>query len=242
LTTPKFFLSPAEMDRERITLSGGDHHHLSRVLRARPGDEVLLLDGSGLVARASIEEMRRDATTVVVSSRECVEEETPRMRLYQALLRGSKMDLVIQAAVELGASSVIPYACRRSLAAPDDLERRLKRWRSVALQASRVAGRAYLLEVKSPIEWKAMVHSTSRADLALYADEEGGKKASQVLSGTRALEIALIVGPEGGFEEEERAELRSSGARPVTLGPYVLRAESAGAALLAAARCGCGLL
>ena len=58
MTTPKFFLSPAEMDRERITLSGGDHHHLSRVLRARPGDEVLLLDGSGLVARASIEEMR----------------------------------------------------------------------------------------------------------------------------------------------------------------------------------------
>jgi len=242
LTTPRFFLSTTDLARNRVTLSGECHHHLSRVLRARPGDEVWLLDGRGGVARASVERMERDATVLVVEERERVPEERPRMHLYQALLKGVKMDQVIQAAVELGASSIVPYICRRSLPPRGDVERRVERWRSIALQASRVAGRAYLPRVGAPLSWEEMVEALAGADLSLFADERGGERVASALRNRRAGDVVLVVGPEGGFDDAERDEMRSRGARPVTLGPNILRAESAGAVFLAAARCGCDLL
>ncbi len=242
MTVPRFFISALAGEQESLSLSGADHHHLSRVLRARPGEEVWLLDGRGTVVRAVIDSMARHSTSLKVMERKQVEEERPRMHLFQAMLKGAKMDLVVEAAVELGVCSISPYACRRSRESPSLFERRLERLRSIALQSSRVAGRPYLPEITAPLTWKDMTSTLSGFGAALFADEQGGHRVAAALHDAGGVEMALVVGPEGGFEDEEREELMSLGARPVTLGPYIMRAEFAGMVLVAAARCACGLL
>ncbi|NPV58994.1 MAG: 16S rRNA (uracil(1498)-N(3))-methyltransferase [Actinobacteria bacterium] len=242
MTTPRFYVSAADLEDDRVTLSGGDHHHLCRVLRARVGDEVWLLDGRGLKATARIERLGRESSTLKVTDRKWEEEERPRLHLFQSLLKGSKMDLVVEVAAELGAASITPFTCRYSQATTPALERRVERWRAVAAQSSRVAGRRYLPEVGDPVDWKELLRSLSRFGVTLFADERGGERVAHVLRECEAEELALIVGPEGGFEDAEREELCSLGARSVSLGPHVLRAEFAGMALIAAARCACGLM
>ncbi|MBC7230192.1 MAG: 16S rRNA (uracil(1498)-N(3))-methyltransferase [Actinobacteria bacterium] len=242
MTIPRFFVTARDLTRERVVLSGADHHHLSRVLRAKVGDEVRIQDGCGGTARALIVGIGREATDLEVTERWREEEERPRLHLFQALLKGARMDLVVEAAAELGVSCVAPFACRRSRALSEETERRVERWRAICLQSSRVAGRLYLPEVFHPLPWEEMLGSLSSFDRVLFADEQGGERPAEALEGTGWGEVALVVGPEGGFEDTERDELRARGARPVSLGPYVLRAEYAGMVLVAAARCACGLL
>lgn len=245
MTIPRFFIPPLELQQDNIALRGKDHHHLGRVLRARLGDEVWLLNGSGDVARAAIEAMRRDFTLLRVVERKHVNEETPRMHLYQALLRGAKMDLVVEASVELGVSTVVPFVCRRSHAVTAVEERRLERWRAIAVQSARLAGRPYLPEILPPLAWEELTTKIRGSGTSLFADERGGVRVEDALKeakATRAVDIALVVGPEGGFEDVEREALRGEGAAPVTLGPYILSAEYAGMALIVAARCACGLM
>lgn len=242
MTTPRFYVSAADLEVDSVTLSGGDHHHLCRVLRARVGDEVWLLDGRGLKATARIERLGRESSILKLTDRKWEEEERPRLHLFQSLLKGSKMDLVVEVAAELGAASIIPFACRYSQSPTPALERRVERWRALAAQSSRVAGRLYLPEVGDPVDWQELLRSLSRFGVALFADERGGERVAHALHEPGTEDLAMVVGPEGGFEDAEREELRSLGARSVTLGPHVLRAEFAGMALVVAARCACRLM
>lgn len=242
MTIPRFYVSAADLEEDRVTLHGGDHHHLRRVLRARVGDEVWLLDGRGMKATARVERLGRESSLLKLTDRVWEEEERPRLHLFQPLLKSSKMDLVVEVAAELGAASIIPFTSRFSQATTPALERRVERWRAVAAQSSRVAGRLYLPEVGDPVDWQELLRSLSRYGITLFADERGGERVAHALRECGADELALIVGPEGGFEDAEREELRSLGARSVTLGPHVLRAEFAGMALIVASRCACGLM
>jgi len=240
LTIARFYLKDLAPSGGRVTLEKEEHHHASRVLRLRTGQEVMLLDGRGTVCRACVVAVDRQRTYVEIVEGRHEQEEKPRLLLYQALLKEAKMGEMVQRSVELGVAGVIPFISRRSLAACE--QRRWERWNRIAYEASRVAGRAYLPFVGEPLSWEGLITSLPGREMVLYADEKGGARPAAVLGDAAREEIAIVIGPEGGFTEGERSALREAGAVSVTLGPYNLRAESAGAVLASAVRAHFGLL
>ncbi len=238
MTVARFYLEELGETSDFAYLVDEEHHH-GRVLRLRRGEEALLLDGRGTVCRAVVVEITPRRTRLEILDRYREEEERPRFLLYQSMLAPSHMEEALRRSVELGVGSVIPFLSRRSRPLPEPAK--LERWRRVMRDASRVAGRAYLPRLEPPVTWEGLLQNIPGSDSALLADERGGRRASEVLVGGEK-EVALIVGPEGGFQGWEREMLRESGAVSVTLGRYNLRAESAGAVLLAAARAFFGLL
>jgi 16S rRNA (uracil1498-N3)-methyltransferase len=242
LTTARFYVSEQALLAGRLTLEGDEHHHASRVLRMRAGESVVLLDGRGGSGHGTIEEITPTHTLVVVNDSAHVIEELPKMHLFQGLPHGSKMDEVVQRGVELGAASLHPFATSRSRVPDASLARKVERWRRIALEASRVAGRAYLPEIAEIKSWDEAMRHLRNMDAALFADEAGGVRPASALAEERPAELALVVGPEGGFTHKERESMFGAGARPVTLGSNVLRTETAGMVLLAAVRCRYDLL
>jgi 16S rRNA (uracil1498-N3)-methyltransferase len=242
LTVPKFYISSQQPHEGRLVLKGENHHHLSRVLRLQKEDEVEVLDGEGLVARGRVAEITFSRAVIDVSNYDNLEEEKPRMHLYQALPQGKKMDEVIQRCVELGIHAIHPFACARSRSLDFVDENKLRRWKKIAVESSRTAGRAHLPRVDEAKGWGVMIEGLARMDLVIMADEEGGEKPSRALQGTHPDDLGLIIGPEGGFTDREREDLAGAGAKAVTLGLLILRTEAAGAVLVAAARCHLGLL
>ena len=242
MTVPRFYISSQQLHEGRLALEGDNHHHLSRVLRLHKGDEVKVLDGEGLVARGQVVEITSSQAVIDVSTVDRLQEEKPRMHLFQALPQGKKMDEVIQRCVELGVHAIHPFTCLRSRSLDVVDENKLRRWKKIAKESSRTAGRAYLPSLVEVEAWEAMLKSLNGMDAILMADEAGGVRPSQALQGSHPDDLGLIVGPEGGFSYGEREELVEMGARAVTLGALILRTETAGAVLTAAARCHLELL
>lgn len=241
MTTAKFYIDPSAFSAGQLRLDGAYHHHLSRVLRMRAGQSLQLMDGMGGMADGSILEISSSYTSILVGEVRRVEEERPRMILFQALPQGKKMDAVVQWSVELGAASVIPFACSRSRPLDDNVNGRHQRWCKIASESSRVAGRPYLPEIGKACDWTELLEKIENAEMALVADEAGGERPSAVLDGKDPDKVGLVIGPEGGFSTEERKDLYAF-AMPVTLGQTVLRTETAGMVLLAAVKCHFGLL
>jgi len=200
------------------------------------------MDGEGGVANGSILEISSTYTSILVGGVHRVEEERPRLILYQALPQGRKMDAVVQWSVELGAAAVIPFSCSRSRPLDNKVNGRHERWCKIAAESSRVAGRPYLPEVAEACDWTETLEKIGNTEISLMADEEGGERPSVALDGEDPAEVGLVIGPEGGFSDEERRDLHAKGARLVTLGSTVLRTETAGMVLLSAVRCHFALL
>lgn len=242
MTTPRFYVTGQDLRSGRFILRGGEHHHASRVLRMRGGEGVILMDGRGGLAHGVVEEMAADHASLIMREPVCEDEELPRLHVFQGLPRGSRMDGVVQAGVEFGAASIIPVECARSQPADKPARKRVERWRRIALESSRVAGRAYLPDVTGIMCWDEAFTTMQSMDIVLFADETGGVRPASALDEKEAMDLALVIGPEGGFDKGERRDLVAAGALAVTLGRHVLRAQTAGLALLAAVRCHYGLL
>ncbi len=242
MTIPRLYITQPQLREKRIILSDHDHHYLGRVLRMRKGEQVAVLDGAGTVGSARIVEMSAGSTVIAVESLEHLSEETPRLELYQALLSPAKMDRVVQDCAEAGVAAVTPFTCTRSRKMDESAAERLERWRKIAIEAWRLAGRAYMPAVAEPITWDLLLLELPQAPVVLFADETGGRRPVEVLGAERPERVGLIVGPEGGFCDEERGQLSSAQAMPVTLGKGIFRAETAGLALSLAARCHYGFL
>jgi 16S rRNA (uracil1498-N3)-methyltransferase len=242
LTIARFYVSSEELSGGRVVLAGQDHHHLSRVLRMRRGQEVTVMDGCGLVGRASIHEITPMQSIIVVEELVKMDEEQPRLHLYQAIPGAKKMDTVVRGAVESGICFIIPFSCHRSGSTRELSSGKMERWRKIALETSRLAGRSYLPEVSEPLDWDGALQSLCCLDRILYADERGGERPALTLGDEIPEELGLMVGPEGGFTDVEREDLAARGARAVTLGKNIMRTDTAGLVLTAAVRCHYGLL
>lgn len=242
MTTARLYVDHAALLEGMLSIEGEYHHHLSRVLRMRSGQVLQLMDGKGHIARGSILAISSTHTSIAVDEIITVERERPRMELFQALPQGRKMDDVVQLSVELGAASVVPFSCRRSRPQDAATRKRLERWRRIALESSRVAGRPYLPEIREALTWAELLAETESRDIMIVADEKGGKRPQDVLPAAETGEIGLVIGPEGGFAGTERKDLIERGASPVSLGPTLLRTQTAGMVLMAAVRCHYGIL
>jgi len=242
LTTARFYIPSDALQAGRVSLEGEDHHHASRVLRMKSGEIVVLLDGKGTVGHGTVLAIDSTHTMIEIESTRKESEPRPLLHLFQGLPHGTKMDDVVHWGVELGAASLVPFLSSRTGSVDAPLERRVRRWSRIALEASRVAGRAYLPEVTEVKTWQEAVDHLRGMDTVVFADEAGGERPAKALSEPRPDQLGLVVGPEGGFTDAERESLAQVGAIAVTLGDTVLRTETAGMVLLAAVRCYYGLL
>ncbi len=208
-------------------------HHALRVLRLRDGESVVLFDGGGGEVEARLA-VRGKAVFAQLGKARAVERESPlRIVLVQALASGDKMDWVVQKAVELGAQAVQPVQAERSVLrlAGDRADKRVAHWQQVAVAACEQCGRNRVPEVRALQALPAWLAAHREAVVVVLAPDGGaGLAAVPVPEGT----IHLAVGPEGGWSDAELAAFDAAGARRLSLGPRILRTETAGLAALAA--------
>lgn len=231
---PRFFVpSPLAAGRE-LALPSAAAHHAARVLRLKRGDAVTLFDGEGGEYAAEIRGATNRAVDVVVTERRAVERESPlRVTLVQALIAAERMDYAIQKAVELGASAIAPVGTARGVPRLEGerARRRVEHWRAIAIAACEQCGRNRLPEVHAPTELAAWLRQPASAPIRLMLAPSAGEALPRAIPGQK---VELLVGPEGGFTAEEEGAAATAGFRAVRLGPRILRAETAGPAMLAA--------
>ena len=217
-----------ELNRTVVGLDADSARRLKKVMRMSDGDRVTLFDGRGLEADAVLVEGGRH---VSISALRQVEESGPIIHLYPALIRANRFDWVIEKAVELGARSIRPVVCERSLI--DEAGDRSERWRRLAIEAAEQSGRKLLPEVHPPQRLETALTNAAGKLVVAWEREPSATVAESV---HHTSELSLFTGPEGGYSDAEIENARISGANLVTLGPYTLRAETAAIILLGAAK------
>jgi 16S rRNA (uracil1498-N3)-methyltransferase len=217
-----------------VELSGEEARHAATVARLRTGEQVHVGDGRGRVAVAEATAVGRDAVTLVVRSVETVPEPTPRIHLVQALAKGGRDELAIQAATELGVTSVAPWQAARSVPRWTGAKAGsgAARWASIVREASKQAMRPWTAEGRPLVSTADLVRLAGTGGMVLLDPDATLRLVDAVPRGVD--DLVLIVGPEGGVSPEEAAALTAAGATPARMGPTVLRTSTAAAAALAA--------
>ena len=251
---PRFFTEEAVSPlQSRLALTGEDAHHIAAVLRMKQGDELVVCDGARTDLLCRIEQMTTGQIGLLVLERNGNRTEPGYVvTLYQGLVKGDKMDQIIQKAVELGVTEIVPVDCRRSVARvhESDREKKGQRWNRIAAEAAKQCGRGVRPRVADVQPFAACLSGAAAAGLALIpwemereqsirsvltsfqAQWDGQDKARQS-SGREQPTISILIGPEGGLTETEVEQACAAGIRPVTLGRRILRTETAGPAALA---------
>lgn len=247
MTRRRFYAPPDAFapDGAGVQLSPEESRHLRDVLRLRAGDEAFVFDGEGREFACVVVETgggRGAAARLEVRGRaEPPSPESPlRLSLGVALLKGEKFDLVVQKATELGASRIVPVVSRRAdvrLRDERDAGARVERWRRLALEASKQSGRACVPPVETPAAFGNFVADDAGAARLMFAERSGGAAGAFVrvglsefaggVEGSRPASVTALVGPEGGWEEEEVALAAERGWTIITLEGRTLRAETA---------------
>jgi 16S rRNA (uracil1498-N3)-methyltransferase len=220
---PRIFVPPERLDGDRVTLTGEPHKHLAKVLRLQEGDDVLVFDGRGREIEARVVSVGARAIELALGMRRAIELAPVRITLLQAVPRGERMDLLVQKTTELGVAAIVPVLARRSVARPP--AGRARRWQTIASEAARQSGRADVPVVAEVVELDAALSAATGMKLLLWEEERGTSLKGAL--GQVPREVALLVGPEGGWAPEEVEAARRAGFVAVGLGPRVLRVETA---------------
>jgi 16S rRNA (uracil1498-N3)-methyltransferase len=223
-------------------ISGGEHvvrgdslSYVRDVLRLRAGDPIELFDGEGHAWPSKLERFVDDGAIVSLGARIERPFTGVRVTLLQGLAKADKLELVVQKAVELGASALVPVAMERSVVKLDAKKAadRAERWQKIADEAARQSTRADTMRVE-PVQPLAGVLGKARktGEIRIVLDEDEKAKRLREVLGARDAEYVVLIGPEGGITREEIDLAKRAGFVPVTLGPRVLRTETAGLAVL----------
>jgi 16S rRNA (uracil1498-N3)-methyltransferase len=231
------YFSDTPISGGRATLSGPEAHHLIHVMRAAPGVRVTLFDGGGDECSAIVERVRRADVELSILARHAIDRELPFcLTLAVALPKGDRQKWLVEKAVELGVTRIVPLWTQRSVAQP--VEQSLVRLRRAVIEASKQCGRNRLLQIDQPRSWPDLVASAADTPCRLVAHPAAENQLRPSLNDF-AGNVCVAVGPEGGFADEEVAQALAAGWRAVDLGPRILRVETAAlmlAAVIASAR------
>lgn len=234
----RYFISPEQIEGEQFAIYGDDAHHIRRVMRFRPGDQLIACDGQGTDYIGELKEGAGDKVICRILRRvPSAGEPDLQVTLAQSLPKGDKWEWVLQKGTELGAASFLPFTSRRTVVKWDQAkaEKRRARWKRILKEAAEQSHRGRIPTVFPVTDWNGLLQAITRAELALIAYEGGGEAFTAALSRERVSNLLLIVGPEGGWEEEEILQAREAGAIPVSMGTRILRTETAAIAMLACA-------
>ncbi len=233
----RFYVTPDVFEKEVVTISGDDYKHLSKVLRLKEGEVIEVLNNNGLKALGEIIQIGDDGADVKLLEREEVKTENPyHVSLFQSYPKGSKLETVCQKMTENGVNTIIPFYSKRSVVKPSRKEfKKIDRLKKVVKSAGEQSGRGIIPTVESPVDFKTVLSKLSDYDLVLVAYEsETGQTLKKTLNSLKHKpeRIAIIIGPEGGFDPIEIEALKQNGAEIVSLGKRILRTETAGMVLL----------
>ena len=233
-----FFVSPDQVDKEYVTISGNDVNHIRNVLRMKQNDKILVSNGQDKDFYCSIESISEDEIRARILDVDFEGTElNSKLYLLQGLPKSDKMELIIQKAVELGATRIIPVATKRCVVKLDEKKEtsKIKRWQAISESAAKQSRRMIIPEVSGVMSFKDAINYVKTLDLGIipyenYKDMETTKK---ILSNVgKDMEIGIFIGPEGGFEESEIQYAMDNGVKPISLGKRILRTETAGLAIL----------
>jgi 16S rRNA (uracil1498-N3)-methyltransferase len=246
MTRRRFYALPANFapDEKSVTLSAEETRYARDVLRLQSGAEIFVFDGAGREFHCTVQTINRDSTdlTVIAEVEPARPESSLDLTLAIALLKGEKFDLVIQKATELGVKRIVPLDTERADVRLRDnvgANKRVARWRRIALEAAKQTGRAYVPEIAAPIALNEFLtveeDQISRNVARLMFSERGGRSLAEATNSFagRPPRMVSVVGPEGGWTDAEIELAREGGWQIVTLGGRTLRAETAGITVVA---------
>ncbi|MBM7581816.1 16S rRNA (uracil1498-N3)-methyltransferase [Caldicoprobacter guelmensis] len=236
----RFFIERGQIKRNAVTIEGEDAEHIYRVLRLRPGDAIELCDGQGNDYEAVIKAVSKNGVEVYIE-RSYPSQGEPQVTvvLYQAIPKSTKMDLIIQKCVELGVRRIVPVVTARTIVKLNSVDSEVKkvsRWQKIAREAAKQSRRGIIPEVSLPVPFSQAIRESSET-LRIFPwenERKAGLKGLFEASNIWEDGIAIMVGPEGGWEEQEVEEAREMGWNTVSLGPRILRTETVGVAILSA--------
>jgi 16S rRNA (uracil1498-N3)-methyltransferase len=231
---PRLYLPLALAEGEILGLGEQSAHHVTHVLRLRPGATVKVFDGQGCEHEAILLKVRRSQVMVEVGQGVVsIPEPSFAITLAQGIPRGDRMDLILQKAVELGVSTMQPLWTERSQsrASGERMEKRMRHWQGVVISACEQCGRATLPTLEAPLEYRSWLSCGHRYDCRFLLDPEARQSLGDIQPPGNS--IVLLVGPEGGISAEETTLAAAAGFTPVRLGPRILRTETAALAMLA---------
>ena len=230
---PRFFVDKANIEDNSIYILDDDARHIARSLRMAVGDEVTVADGTGYEYRASLTKIRDERCDLKIIGKSLSKSEPKsKITLFMAYPKSDKLETVIQKAVELGASKIVPFESSRCIKRPkaDKAAERTARLTRIAEEAAKQCGRATLPTVSVPVSYTEAISLARKNELALFCYEgEGTQSLKSVLDGVEGTpeSISVVVGSEGGFSEQEAIFAQENGMIPVNLGPRILRCETA---------------
>ncbi len=230
LHLPRFFVSEELTAGQSMVLSGAQAAH-AKVLRLSPGDPVTLCDGRGMDAQCTVacisqQELELDILSVIPS----VSEPKLQCSIYMGFPKADKFEHVVQKATELGACELVVFPCSRSVSRPDakSLAKKLERWQKIAASAAEQSGRGRIPQVLALDSFDTAVARASKAEFAaLFYENEHTRSLRNAVEAKRFSTAALMTGPEGGLTEEEVRKAHEAGMDVCSLGPRILRCETA---------------
>lgn len=227
-SAPRLFVSDPLAPGAQVLLEGNQAHYLARVMRVGTGDGVILCDNVTGEWAAKVVEAGKRTVLLEVAEKLREREAVPDLWLCPALLKKDRFDLVLEKASELGAARIVPVITARCVADKLNPERA----QTIVIEAAEQCARTALPDVAPPLKLAQLLRDWPAERALLFADEMGGADATEAFA--RSVPAAILIGPEGGFTEEERAAIRAHPqARAISLGPRILRGETAAIAALA---------
>ncbi|WP_127818467.1 16S rRNA (uracil(1498)-N(3))-methyltransferase [Microbacterium sp. CPCC 204701] len=225
----------AALPGEAVTLTGAEAHHAATVRRVRVGEDVTVGDGRGAWLSGTVESVAPREVVVRVDGRTDAPAPSPRIVLVQALAKGDRDELAVQAATELGVDEIVPWQAARSVSRWDAAKaaKGRVRWASIVREAGKQAHRAWLPEVAELASTKELTQRARASRTFVLEPTAGGGLSGVILDPDDRRDVVLVVGPEGGIAPEELSSLEEADARLVRLGDTVLRTSTAGPAALA---------
>lgn len=232
---PRFFIAPGDWNPAALRLSGDEFHHCRDVMRCRPGDRVVVFNGAGVEADVEILALDGSSASLKVLTQSDTPRPPARLTLGQAVPKGKNMDLIVQKATELGASMIVPLLSERTVVRldPDEAAKKQEKWQRVAIEACKQCGQNWLPEVALPVSVETFVAKSGRprtGDLRLIAALSAEARSLHVILAdreSRPASATILIGPEGDFTPAEVSLAIGAGFEPLTLGPIVLRSETA---------------
>ena len=228
-----FFVEPAALEKPVVAIEGSDVRHIKNVLRLKPGDKIRVFDGEGFEYDASIERFFTGRVEIKIGCKFPGGKESPvQIAVAQALLKEKKMDRLLRHLCELGVTRWIPFICERSVPKPGEkrLSARAQRWTKIVKESCKQCQRSKLPEIIKNLTFEDVLDYGSACDLKIVFYENEAATLKSMMSPNPAItpiKILLILGPEGGFSDQEIENARAAGCVVAGLGSRILRAETA---------------
>jgi 16S rRNA (uracil1498-N3)-methyltransferase len=226
----RFFIDLKIISADKtVEITGQDATHISRVLRLKPQDKLVLCDGQGRELDAVIAEVKKGSVVCSILKETRIPRTSRVLSVFQAVPKAKKMDLIVEKLTEIGVDEIIPVVMKRSV---PDFKRgqeasRLIRWRKLAIEASKQSHRAYLPIVSDITAWHDALDRMAGQDAVIVPWESESKTGIGEVEIRDADKVGLVIGPEGGFDDSEISDLKALGAKTVSLGRNILRTETA---------------